>query len=90
MGISIQLQDDRDEHDGQIDKDTTDSLDHDTNEFDPIEQQSDPVYDYQLDIDCDEPITIDELPMTVNSVDNMPGNISIVFKFLLFCFLIIW
>lgn len=31
---------------------------------DSIEQDSDPVYDYQLDIDCNEmPITIDELSM---------------------------
>lgn len=33
-----------------------------------IEQHSDPVYDYQLDIDCNEmPITIDEISMGVNN-----------------------
>lgn len=56
------LKDDRDDPDGPIDKDESDLIEE------TIEHHSDPVYDYQLDIDCNEmPITIDELSMSVNN-----------------------
>lgn len=64
--------DDRDDIDGQ-DKDLVDSVELDTNEqIETIEPSSDPVYDYQLDIDCDDmPITIDELTVNNNSDTKM-------------------
>lgn len=66
--FSLVNQDDRDDIDGQ-DKDLVDSVELDTNEqIETIEPTSDPVYDYQLDIDCDDmPITIDELTANNNS-----------------------
>lgn len=45
-------------------------MEKDAEEFieETIEHQSDTVYDYQLDIDCNEmPITIDEISMSVNN-----------------------
>lgn len=66
------FQDDRDEADGgeiTIDRDANDLV-----EEDPIDEieHSDPVYDYQLDIDCNEmPITIDELSMGVGNSSDM-------------------
>lgn len=60
--IIFYLKDDRDDSDGPLDKDDSDLIEE------TIEQQSDPIYDYQLDIDCNEmPITIDELSMSVNN-----------------------
>lgn len=62
----IPIQDDRDEHDAPIESESGEMLEVDAT--DSIDQQSDPVYDYQLDIDCNEmPITIDELSMNVNN-----------------------
>lgn len=45
----------------------------DANEqIETIEPTSDPVYDYQLDIDCDDmPITIDEITVNNNSDTKM-------------------
>lgn len=69
----VNSKDDRDDIDGQ-DKDLVDTVDLDTNEqIETIEPTSDhPVYDYQLDIDCDDmPITIDELNVNNNSDSKM-------------------
>lgn len=65
--MEYKFQDDRDEHDSPIEEETGELLEIDATEH-SIEQESDPVYDYQLDIDCNEmPITIDEFSMNVNS-----------------------
>lgn len=59
-------QDDRDETDAgeMIEKGVGEMVEVDATE---TFEQSDPVYDYQLDIDCNEmPITIDELSMGVS------------------------
>lgn len=60
--LNIHLKDDRDdpdESDEPIEKDLIEET---------IEKQSDPVYDYQLNIECNEmPITIDELSIGVNN-----------------------
>lgn len=58
------LQDDRDEPDELIEKNIGEFVEVDT---ESSEQQPNPVYDYQLDIDCNGlPITIDEFSMSVN------------------------
>lgn len=66
------VQDDRDDPDGAeitIDRDVNDLVEEDPT--DTIEH-SDTVYDYQLDIDCNEmPITIDELSMGVGNSNDM-------------------
>lgn len=65
------VKDDRDDPDGAeiIERDVNDLVEEDPS--DSIEH-SDPVYDYQLDIDCNEmPITIDELSMGVGNSNDM-------------------
>lgn len=70
--ILLFMQDDRDDPDGAeitIDRDVNDLVEEDPP--DTIEH-SDPVYDYHLDIDCNEmPITIDELSMGVGNSNDM-------------------
>lgn len=67
------VQDDRDDPDGAeitIDREDVNDL----VEEDPADtiEHSDTVYDYQLDIDCNEmPITIDELSMGVGNSNDM-------------------
>lgn len=65
--FNVIVQDDRDDTDGgdgMEEKDCGEMVEVDATE---TIEQTDPVYDYQLDIDCNEmPITIDELSMGVS------------------------
>lgn len=73
--VYYSLQDDRDDPDG-MDKDVGEMVEVDGTE---TIEHSDTVYDYHLDIDCNEmPITIDELSMGVsqNADIRIEGNFS--------------
>lgn len=69
--IELSLKDDRDDLDAPIERDANECIEETS------DQQSDPVSDYQLGMDCNEmSITIDEVSMGANDDPDTPADTS--------------
>lgn len=67
----MSLKDDRDDLDGPIERDANEIIEETS------DQQSDPVSDYQLEMDCNEmSLTIDEVSMGANDDPDTPADTS--------------